>query len=145
MGLELEGTLLGLGSVIRLEMESVTGLFVVLARGVYRPDPMGSKVEPRYLVGPHPYGQAPDQETFPVLARDIEELVFEGYRDSEDEAFLADLLDQVENGRRPKPPAVQYQEALTDVPERNETAVHAMDPFAKLRALTGHDDRRGDR
>ena len=116
MALELEGTLLGLGSIVRVETENVSGLFVVLARGAFRPDPEQLVVVPRYLVGPHPYGEAPDQETFPVLAGEVSEVVFAGYSDDADDAFLADLLHQMEHGRRPSARAEQFTGALTEVP-----------------------------
>lgn len=142
MALELEGTLLGLGSMVRLDLESHSGLFVVLARGAYRSDPEQLVVVPRYLVGPHPYGEAPDQETFPVLAGEIAEVVFAGYTDDADDAFLADLLDQMEHGRRPTAPAEQFKDALTEVPERVEVAETAGDgavgdPFGELRKVLG--------
>lgn len=148
MPLELQGTLLGLGSIVRLEREEVSGLFVILARGAFRPDQELPGVEPRYLVAPHPYGEAPDQETFPVLARDVQEVVFAGYSDSDDDAFLADLLDQMENGRRPSTPAQQFTEALSEIPERADDAAAvdggelAADPFSELRRLTGRNYRK---
>lgn len=149
MALELQGTMLGLGSVVRLEMEAAAGLFVVLARGAFRPDPEAVGVEPRYLVGPHPYGEAPDQETFPILVKDIAEVVFEGYTDDADVVFLEDLLDQMENGRRVTTPAQQFKDALTEIPERTEEAAAEVlvgaDPFAELRRLMGQEDRRDER
>ena len=148
MGLELQGTLLGLGSIVRLETEGASSLFVVLARGAYRADGDQDAVVSRYLVGPHPYGEASDQETFPILAGEIQEVVFEGYTDDADTAFLADLLDQMENGRRPAAPAAQFTDALTLIPDISTKAqgqaspVNA-DPFARLRTLIA-DDRRKD-
>lgn len=151
MSLELQGEFLGLGSMVRLETEVASGLFVVLARGAFRPDAELAQVEPRYLVAPHPYGEAPDQETFPVLARDVQEVVFRGYVDSDDEAFLEDLLDQMENGRRATTPAQQYKEPLTAIPEGSREAddggagEEQFDPFAELRKLTGQTDRKDER
>lgn len=138
MALTFDGVLLGLGSVVRVETEQVSGLFVVLARGAYRPD-LDSAVAGRYLVGPHPYGEAPDRETFPILAGEIAELVFEGYKDDADEAFLTDLLDQMENGRRPAVRAEQFADALTEIPEYtgdgdvDDVEGVGLDPFAVLR------------
>lgn len=142
MSLELTGVLLGLGSVVRLEGENAAGLFVVLARGVLRPENALPEVVPRYLVGPHPYGEAPDRETFPILAKDVLEVVHEGYTDAADAAFLEDLLDQVENGRREFTPAHHFTEALTALPAgdtaragHDETARAPGDPFFELRRL----------
>ncbi|QIM16224.1 DUF4176 domain-containing protein [Leucobacter insecticola] len=136
MALTFDGVLLGLGSVVRVENEKASGLFVVLARGAYRPD-LDSSVAGRYLVGPHPYGEAPDRETFPILADEIVEVVFEGYTDENDEAFLMDLLDQMEHGRRPMTRAVQFADALTEIPEYVEDVDGGegveLDPFAVLR------------
>jgi hypothetical protein len=151
MPLELTGVLLGLGSVVRLEIENVSGLFVVLARGAYRPDSDQDEALPRYLVGPHPYGEAPDQETFPILAGEIHEVVFEGYTDDADAAFLEDLLDQMENGRRTIAPAKQFTDALTVVPEaeavhsdKDDGAPARADPFSELRRLASDEYRRSE-
>ena len=149
MVLELQGTLLGLGSIVRLDRDGTSGLFVVLARGAFRPERDQQVVVPRYLVGPHPFGEAPDQETFPILADEVQEVVFEGYTDDVDGEFLADLLDQMENGRRATTPAVQFTEALTvipdAVPEETEGGVVVGgqgDPFAELRCLVKLKDRK---
>jgi hypothetical protein len=150
MAMELHGVLLGLGSIVRLDNESVSGLFVVLARGALRPDSDQDAVVSRYLVGPHPYGEAPDHETFPILAGEVQEVVFEGYTDDADAAFLADLLDQMENGRRATTPAVQFKEALTPIPEakadqaENDAAQAHVDPFSQLRRLANHEYRRNE-
>lgn len=142
MPLELTGVLLGLGSIVRLDGESAAGLFVVLARGVHRPDSESPEVVPRYLVGPHPYGEAPDRETFPILAKDVMEVVHEGYADAADAVFLDELLDQAENGRRKITPAHHYEEALTAIPEgtaaradNDDSARASGDPFFELRRL----------
>ena len=152
MALVLQGRLVGLGSIVRLENDRATGLFVVLARGAFRPDKERAEVEPRYLVAPHPYGEAPDQETFPILAGDVEEIVFEGYVDSADEAFLADLLDQMENGPRTTSRAEQFTGSLTEIPEASspdaedsDAVAPGVDPFAELRRLTEQDYRRDER
>lgn len=151
MALELSGVLLGLGSVVRLDGDRAPGLFIVLARGAFRPDSEKNEVIPRYLVGPHPYGEAPDKETFPILASEIDEVVFEGYSDGEDAAFIADLLDQMENGRRDTKRAKQFTEALTAIPEAAESADNAEndesdqrseDPFFELRKLARGEERR---
>ncbi|MDR1567401.1 MAG: DUF4176 domain-containing protein [Streptococcaceae bacterium] len=141
MTLKLLGNLLGLGSIVRVENENNNGLYVVLARGAMREGEEGAK--PRYLVAPHPYGNAPDQETFPVLDSEIKAVVFEGYSDEADEAFIEDLLDQMEHGRRPSKAASQFKEALTDIPEAlesddelsDEMIRGKIDPFYKLRDL----------
>jgi hypothetical protein len=143
MAFELEGTLLGLGSIVRIENASVRGLFVVLARGALRADSEKNQVLPRYLVGPHPYGEAPDRETFPILAEEIQDVVFEGYTDDADQAFLEDLLDQMQHGRRAATPAEQFKDPLTKRPEAHASDVDAadeaekqrVDPFSDLRAL----------
>lgn len=149
MSLELQGALLGLGSIVRLDNENVSGLFVVLARGALRPDSEQNVVVPRYLVGPHPYGEAPDHETFPILAGEIEEVVFEGYADEADVVFLEDLLDQMENGRRVTTPATQFKDALTAVPEAHADTAGSdggdemsADPFYVLRKLLDQNDER---
>lgn len=149
VALELQGALLGLGSVVRMNTSEASGLFVVLARGAYRPDQERNEVIPRYLLAPHPYGEARDQETFAVLAGAIDEVVFEGYTDAADASFLEDLLDQMENGRRAaKPPAQQFTEALTEIPDAEELsdgedpAGSSGDPFRELRRLTSTEDRR---
>ena len=146
MPFELQGTLLGLGSIVRLETATASGLFVVLARGAYRPDSERNAVVPRYLVGPHPYGEAPDRETFPILVDEIREVVFEGYTDDADVAFLEDLLDQMEHGRKVAAPAAQFTDALTaiqDVPvvsaEDRAVAWPGGDPFFELRARVSRD------
>ena len=149
MTLELVGTLLGLGSVVRLEGENHSGLFVVLARGAFRPDSELNEVVPRYLVGPHPYGEAPDHETFPILAGDVHDVVHEGYTDAADAAFLADLLDRMQNGRRPTTPAQQFTEALTAIPEAKAAvdgghADAGVDPFSKLRRVVDQEFQRGE-
>ncbi|MFJ3393366.1 DUF4176 domain-containing protein [Leifsonia aquatica] len=142
MTLELAGVLLGLGSIVRLENETASGLFVVLARGAFRPDGERNEVVPRYLVGPHPYGEAPDHETFPILASDVLEVVHEGYTDSADASFLVDLLDQMENGRRTATPAQHFNDALSAVPETDRlmeedgrSEPDNSDPFGELRRL----------
>ncbi|MEN2736824.1 DUF4176 domain-containing protein [Microbacterium sp. X-17] len=152
MTLVLQGRLLGLGSIVRLDNDRAIGLFVVLARGAFRPDKERPEVEPRYLVAPHPYGESPDQETFPILAGDVEEIVFEGYFDSADEAFLADLLDQMENGPRTNRRAQQFTGALTEIPEAagpdaedSDAVAPGVDPFAELRRLAGQDHRKDER
>ena len=148
MPLELQGALLGLGSIVRLETPAASGLFVVLARGAFRPDQERSEVVPRYLVAPHPYGEAPDQETFPILAEAIDEVVFEGYSDAADASFLQDVLVQMENGRRPTTPAKQFAGALTEIPEMSDdadgsdAADSSGDPFFELRRLASKEDRR---
>ncbi len=139
---------MGLGSIVRLETAEVSGLFVVVARGAFRPDTERDDVVPRYLVAPHPYGEAPDQETFPILADAIEEVVFEGYTNAADAAFLDDLLDQMQNGRRATKPARRFAGALTAIPEtpdgvnNDATAEVARDPFIALRRLADQEDRR---
>lgn len=152
MSLALQGELLGLGSIVRIENERTSGLFVILARGAYRADNERPEVEPRYLVAPHPFGEAPDQETFPLLAREIQAVIFEGYSDDADEAFLADLLDQMENGRRPTSPAQQFTDALTEIPEAQapDSDVHGapprgVDPFSDLRRVIDADSRKGEK
>jgi hypothetical protein len=149
MPLELRGALLGLGSILRLETPDASGLFVVLARGAFRPDQERSEVIPRYLVAPHPYGEASDQETFAILANAIEEVVFEGYTDAADTSFLENLLDQMANGRRTtKARAKQFTEALTEIPDAEELSDSedptrsSGDPFRALRKLTNTEDRR---
>ena len=150
MTLELAGTLLGLGSVVRLESGSHSGLFVVLARGALRPDSDLEEVVPRYLVGPHPYGEAPDQETFPILAGDVREVVHEGYTDEADAAFLEDLLDQMQNGRRGMTRAQQFTEPLTAIPEARDvvaeggSAPTGGDPFSELRRLVDPEYHRSE-
>lgn len=146
MALELAGQLLGLGSVVRLESDSHSGLFVVLARGAFRPDSESNVVVPRYLVGQHPYGEAPDHETFPILAGDINEVVHEGYTDEADAAFLRDLLDQMQNGRRETTRAQQFTEPLTAIPESRATAADSdrADPFQELRRVVDQHDQRSD-
>lgn len=152
MTLVLQGRLLGLGSIVRLENDRATGLFVVLARGAFRPDKERPEVEPRYLVAPHPYGGSSDQETFPILAGDVEETVFEGYIDTADDAFLADLLDQMENGPRTISRAEQFAGPLTEIPEASvpdaedsDAVAPGVDPFAELRRLTEQDHRKDER
>lgn len=151
MPFELVGALLGLGSVVRLESERASGLFVVLARGAFRPDSGLNRVVPRYLVGPHPYGEAPDQETFPILTDDVHEIVHEGYTDEADASFLADLLDQMENGRRATTPAQQFAEPLTSIPKASQATTEddgpaqvSEDPFAELRRLVDQENQRGE-
>lgn len=150
MALKLQSTFLGLGSIIRLDNTHDSGLFVVLARGAYRPDSEQNGVISRYLVGPHPFGEAPDHETFPVLASEVSEIVFEGYTDDADAVFLADLLDQMEHGRRPTKQAQQFTEALTDIADRPEevpggdTLPRSGDPFAKLRLLIDQNDGKSE-
>lgn len=143
MAFELDGVLLGLGSIVRIEKESVQELVVVLARGVFRADKNQDQVVPRYLVGPHPYGEAPDRETFPILATDIQDVVFEGYTDDADAEFLEDLLDQMQHGRRTTTSAEQFKGALTNLPDVQPDDVDVVDeaenarrdPFTDLRAL----------
>lgn len=142
MALNLIGKLLGLGSIVKVENDNNMGLYVVLARGAMKAGE--DRAVPRYLVGPHPYGDAPDQETFPLIDSEIQEVIFEGYTDEEDEVFLKDLLYQMENGRRSSKPAHQFKEALTKIPEieelgdedSQEMAIGKIDPFYKLRRLT---------
>ena len=150
MALELQSAFLGLGSVIRLDDGGPSDLYVVLARGAYRPDSEQNGVISRYLVAPHPFGEAPDQETFPILASEVTEVVFEGYTDDADTAFLADLLEQMEHGRRPTIPAQQFKDELTEIPDRptevaDVSSLPGSDPFAKLRVLLGENDRRDER
>ncbi|WP_258046036.1 DUF4176 domain-containing protein [Leifsonia shinshuensis] len=146
VSLELQGGLLGLGSIVRLETPGVSGLFVVLARGAFRPDKERTEVVPRYLVAPHPFGEAPDQETFPILVDAIQQVVFEGYTDDADTSFLENLLDQMENGRRVmKPEANHFAESLTAIPEVSDdagggdAAGNPRDPFFELRRLASKD------
>jgi hypothetical protein len=148
MTLEITQELLGLGSIVRLENEKATGLYVVLARGAFRPDKERNQVVPRYLVGPHPYGEAPDRETFPVLATEIQTVVHYGYTDAADTEFVTDLLDQMENGRRETKRAEQFTDALTLIPDAvvdaDSDGSHrgSEDPFFELRMLVGKEDRR---
>ncbi|TDP98785.1 MULTISPECIES: DUF4176 domain-containing protein [unclassified Leifsonia] len=151
MTLEMTGDLLGLGSIVRLETESASGLFVVLARGAFRPDNTRNEVIARYLVGPHPYGEAPDRETFPIVATEIHTVVHHGYTDVADTEFLADLLDRMENGRRKTTQAKQFAGALTDIPdalssgqESEKAARVRVDPFFELRGLVQQQDRKGE-
>ncbi|GAA2048597.1 DUF4176 domain-containing protein [Leifsonia soli] len=149
MTLEMTEEFLGLGSIVRLGDDTGTGLHVVLARGAFRPDNARNEVVPRYLVGPHPYGEAPDRETFPVLATDIQGVVHHGYTDAADAGFLADLLDQMENGRRPITRARHFAEGLTTIPEASAVeesdaaARSRADPFHELRALVHPTGREG--
>lgn len=150
MTLELQGNMLGLGSIVRIDRTSASGLFVIVARGAYRPDKGSNEVLPRYLVAPHPHGEAPDQETFPVLVSDIAEVVFDGYSDAADAIFLADLLHQMENGARSPQRAQRFTEPLTAMPERggalaastHEAAI-ATDPFWELRRLVHSERQKG--
>ena len=151
MTLELVGDLLGLGSIVQLKREDAEGLFVVLARGAFRPDAEGDEVVPRYLVAPHPYGEAPDRETFPILETDIQTVVHHGYTDKADREFLDDLLDQMENGPRPVTRATQFTEALTAIPEpaakpaeEDDGGRSHGDPFFELRGLVQQEDRKGE-
>ena len=141
MALKLIGNLLGLGSIVKIETDNNSGLYVVLARGAMREGE--DEAVPRDLVGPHQFGEAPDQVTFPLIDSEIEEVVFEGYTDEADEEFLKDLLYQMENGRRPSKVASQFKEALTEIPEAEESdeevseemTMGKIDPFYKLRSL----------
>ena len=150
MTLDLTGEFLGLGSVVRLNDDNHSGLFVILARGGYRPDRDRNEVVPRYLVGPHPYGEAPDQETFPILASAIVEVVREGYLDEADAAFVDDLLNQMENGPRPIVRAQQFAGPLTELPEAQATENLAVDsnvsgdPFTSLREVVDRQQRKDD-
>ncbi|MGO4592441.1 DUF4176 domain-containing protein [Leifsonia sp. 2TAF2] len=150
MTLELKGAVLGLGSMVRLDNEDATGLFVVLARGAFRPDGDRNEVVPRYLVGPHPYGETPDRETFPILAAEVQEVVHEGYTDAADAAFLEDLLDQMENGRRPTTSAQQFKGSLTVIPEvqaiapEDDGLAAGVDPFFELQRLVDQQYRRDE-
>jgi hypothetical protein len=149
MTLNLTEELLGLGSIVRIENDRARGLFVVLARGGYRPDNSGNEVVPRYLVGPHPYGEAPDRETFPILATEIQAVVHQGYTDAADTRFVEDLLDQMENGRRSTTRASHFAETLTAIPEATATeeseavARSRVDPFFELRALVQSAEKKG--
>ena len=141
MTLNLIGSFLGLGSIVKVENGNNKGLFVVLARGAMKQGEDGAI--PRYLVGPHPYGNAPDQETFPLLDSEINEVIFEGYSDEADKEFTEDLLYQMEHGKRPSKIAKQFTEGLTDIPEAKENEEELSeerlkrktDPFYKLREL----------
>lgn len=141
MTLTLIGRFLGLGSILKIETENYKGRYVVLARGGMKKGEDG--VVPRYLVGPHPYGEAPDQETFPILDSEIKEVVFEGYSDEADEAFLKDLLFQMAHGRRPTKAASQFKGALTEIPKvatpdaaiLEDRTKRKKDPFYKLRKI----------
>lgn len=141
MTLTLKGRLLGLGSIIELASEDYTGRYVVLARGGFRTEKESSEVIPRYLVGPHPYGEAPDQESFPILDTEIESIVFEGYTDEKDQEFLDSLLDMMENGKPLAKRAEQFKASLTEIPEveiedLEEAEVKAKaDPFYRLRQI----------
>ena len=149
MTLEMTGEFLGLGSIVRLNDETGAGLHVVLARGAFRPDNSKNEVVPRYLVGPHPYGEAPDRETFPIVATEILAVVHYGYTDAADTRFLDDLLDQMENGRSPTTRAQHFAEALTTIPEgraveESEAAARSrVDPFFELRVLVQSAGRKG--
>lgn len=146
MTLTLIGNLLGLGSIVKIENENYNGLYVVLARGAMKEGK--DCVVPRYLVGSHPYGEAPDQETFPILDSGIKEVVFEGYSDEADEAFLKELLFQMAHGRRSNKTAKQFKEDLTEIPEvevPDENSLAEMikrknDPFYKLRQMKEDDE-----
>lgn len=148
MPFEMTDELLGLGSVVRLGGQTGAGLHVVLARGVFRPDSRRNELVPRYLVGPHPYGEAPDRETFPIMATDIRAVVHQGYTDAADTRFVEDLVDQIEHGRRPTTRAPHFAEALTEIPEapaieRSEPAARPLeDPFHELRGLVRHAHRK---
>jgi hypothetical protein len=144
MTLEITEEFLGLGSIVRLENENATGLYVVLARGAFRPEKERNQVVPRYLVGPHPYGEAPDRETFPVLATEIQAVVHRGYTDAADTEFVADLLDRMENGQRETKRAEQFTDALTLIPDAGSDGSDqgSEDPFFELRMLVGEEDRR---
>lgn len=141
MGLKLKDSLLGLGSIVTIESENHEGLYVILARGAMKVN-NSEEVIPRYLVGPHPYGEAPDQETFPILNSEISKIIFEGYFDDNDEQFIKDLLHQMEYGKKPTQAAKQYKESLTEISEVesintdfSDYVMKKHDPFINLRNL----------
>lgn len=51
------------------------------------------------IVVPNPYGEAPDQETFPVIDSDIKAVIFEGYSDEAD--YAAILEDRTKRKKDP--------------------------------------------
>lgn len=91
--------LLGLGSILKAQTAETTdgALYVVVARALL---PEGEGFTARYRVAPHPFGDAADQTLLVVREDEIREVVFEGYLDGADQAFLEDLVAKIGKAAR---------------------------------------------
>lgn len=104
--------LLGLGSILKAQTAETTDgvLYVVVARALL---PEGGGFTARYRVAPHPFGDAADQTLLVVREDEIREVVFEGYLDTVDEAFIQDLIAKIDKtAEKPMAKAVQAPEAV---------------------------------
>lgn len=144
---QITGDFLPLGSVLKLkDTENDELLYLVVARAVAKRKT--DEIVPRYRVAPHPYGDVPSQEVFPIETEQIVEVLFTGYADQADEDFLAQLLLQMAKGEKAgsataktNQPEVEVQtepSAQTDTGTQTESALDEEaklkeDPFYKFR------------
>lgn len=138
---------LGLGCIVEIEhMDALADtLYVILARAVGKD--VDGKIILRYQVAPHPQGgsakQADDIITLAEVS--ITKVVYEGYLDDKDEAFLSKLITSMENelknvGSAPKKETLVAQDKE---PEKNvvpsppkvedDKELLKKDPFYKFR------------
>lgn len=136
MSEEMSTPFLPLGSILRLQD---TGddqlLYLVVARAIAKNEV--DEIISRYKVAPHPFGDVPSQEVFTVSADQIVEVVFEGYSDQEDEAFLNELLERMANGPAPVAAPITPEPEISEEAEvvivMDENQKLQEDPFYKFR------------
>lgn len=138
---------LGLGSIVEIDhMDALADtLYVIVARAVGKD--VDEKTILRYQVAPHPQGgsakQADDIITLAEVS--ITKVVYEGYHDDKDEAFLSKLITSMENelknvGSAPKKETIgsqakEPQKKVVPLPPKveDEKELLKKDPFYKFR------------
>ncbi|MBF0777456.1 DUF4176 domain-containing protein [Streptococcus cuniculi] len=132
---KLKEPFLPLGTVVTLvdtmEFEPEHSTYFIVARAIIKNSE--EEIVPRYRVAPHPYGDIPSQEILSINADEIEDILFKGFENAEDEAFVNMLLDKMKNyvsnptqGSLQKPD--QPQKKVVSEQERL-----AKDPFYKFK------------
>lgn len=132
---KLTGDFLPLGSIVRLEeTEHDDWLYFIVARAITKG--AGDTTVPRYRVAPHPFGDTPTQEVFSIRDSQIVEVVFQGYENQEDENFLNNLFQLMENAGTGQKQAVKETVTPEPTPVKEEVEEDELlknDPFYKFR------------
>ena len=123
---------LPLGTILQIsEADYKEQLYFVVARAITKLD--SDEIVSRYRIAPHPYGDTPSQEILSINSEQITKVIFEGYKNQQDEEFLEELLKKM---------LEQSHEIETDEENRYEEVIETVmddeikleeDPFFRFR------------
>ncbi|MDR0298772.1 MAG: DUF4176 domain-containing protein [Streptococcaceae bacterium] len=123
---------LAMGTVVKIAQD-LENDYMVIARTIVKENEQNSV---KYILLNHPYGGDSSHDPVTIDERDISEVIFEGYSDSKDEAYIQELLLEAEQ-------AVEEKNAgnVTQTPAETQSKMAAPvieeqpdgDPFYKFR------------